>query len=355
MTLAAAFGWLLGCLATLCILVATCTGGWRLLRRHRERRAARALDPLRPSAYQLVIGDPAEVSQALRKLETVDGAAWPPLQDLLVGLFARVSGEGLAPVRRLLADRNVLQDARRDLTACSAVRRGRAAHLLGLVGDSSALPDIERLVSDRDPEIRVVACRALGRLGHARAARTMLTALAGPRSVPAGVVADALLGLGPDVQDALRDALALPDATARGVAADVAGLRGFVSLGPALREILAADGDPDVRARAASALGRLGAPAALPHLARATLPDQPSGVRRAAAEALGALVEPAATEHLRALLDAPAMLADTAARALVRLGPPGLAALQAAARPGEPSAAAGALAVASLRGAAWSR
>jgi HEAT repeat protein len=355
MTLAAAFAWLLGGLTTLCVLVAVCTGGWRLLRRHRERRTARALDPLRPIAYQLVTGDQTEVAEALRRLESVDGAGWPPLQDLLVGLFARVSGEGLAPVRRLLADRDVLQDARRDLTARSAVRRGRAAHLLGLVGDTSALTDIERLVGDRDPEIRVVACRALGRLGDARAARTMLTALTGPRPVPAGVVADALLGLGPEVQDALREALALPDADPRGVAADVAGLRGLVALGPALREILVADGDPDVRARAATALGRLGAPAALPDLVRATLSDQPPGVRRAAAEALGALGEPAATEHLRVLLDSPALLADTAARALVRLGSPGLAALETAVRPDEPSAAAGALAVASLRGPAWSR
>jgi HEAT repeat protein len=86
----------------------------------------------------------------------------------------------------------------------------------------------------------------------------------------------------------------------------------------------------EVRVAAASTLGKLGTRSALEPLTRALTAARPVPLRAAAARALGDLGTPSAVGELVALLDDDAYrVAHEAAHALRRLGPKGLAALQA--------------------------
>src|ERR671929_220401 len=86
----------------------------------------------------------------------------------------------------------------------------------------------------------------------------------------------------------LVDALSLPDATARALAAGKLAELGDRTAVPGLIATLA-DDDPHVREEAARALGRLGDPAALEPLLGALRDDRGDHVREEAAGALGAL------------------------------------------------------------------
>lgn len=348
MTLLAASQWALLTLAGICLLLGALTVARRRWRRRADARAAAILEPLRPSLLDLVGGDEAEAEAALAVLARVSADDWPLVRDALVGFLGKFRGASLWPVVRALAARGALHEARRDLGARSAVRRGRGAHLLGLVRDRLSRPRLEALLADRDVDVRITAARALGRLGDGAAAESLLGALSGARAVAPGVVADAMLMLGAGTEPAVRSALASADTVARSVAADIAGLVGAITLTEPLCGTLALDPVPEVRARAAAALGRLGSPAALDPLVRA-LDDDASGVRLAAATALGALGDPAATPALAAHLAGGDLLAEICAQSLAQLGPSGRAALSERSDPAVPSAAAGALALADLR------
>jgi HEAT repeat protein len=161
-----------------------------------------------------------------------------------------------------------------------------------------------------------------------RVVRALLNAVQADRPVPAGLLVDSLLRLGPGATEHLAAALATGSPHVRAVAAETLGLLGTTEAAAAL---LAALADPaataEVRARAAGALGRIGTPAAIDPLIGCLDPDEPPGLRTAAAKALGELSSPRAVPHLVGLLAGPYPLAATAAAALARLGPPAAAAL----------------------------
>jgi len=81
---------------------------------------------------------------------------------------------------------------------------------------TEARDDLVRLLADRDPEVRLVAARALGELGDAAAAAPLLQSLAGPRPVPLRVVARSLARLGSGTGPTLVEGLAADSALARG-------------------------------------------------------------------------------------------------------------------------------------------
>jgi HEAT repeat protein len=150
--------------------------------------------------------------------------------------------------------------------------------------------------------------------------------------LPAGLAADALLGMGVGISGALGDALADPDPRTRTVAAHLCGVGSFTRALPSLRDRLAHDPDLTVRETCAQALGSIGRADDVEVLARHTEAVHPLPLRRVCAEALGALGEDAAVPTLAALLrDPDPRLAELAATSLVRLGSCGRAALDAAA------------------------
>jgi HEAT repeat protein len=186
-----------------------------------------------------------------------------------------------------------------------------------------------RRLADRDPEVRQVAARALGRSGDPAAAQPLLACLAGG-SVPPRVVSQALLRLGSGAEPALVAALVEEDELIRAVAVEILGLSSAVSASRVVQACLMADESLEVRIRAARSLGRVGLPTALRPLLDATASDQPAPLRAVAARALGELGHPSAVPRLRDLLMDPVhRVAANAGRSLTLLGANGITALRA--------------------------
>ncbi len=144
-----------------------------LLQACRERRDARAeeqrgllLDALaradRP-AVQLVCST-ACTRDDLREAIRVVAARWlPRSQRMLLAETARAS-ELPGVLRALLASED-------------GITRGRAAHLIGLLGVVDAACELEPLLDDRNPDVRLAAARAVGQLETREGARALIRAL----------------------------------------------------------------------------------------------------------------------------------------------------------------------------------
>lgn len=334
-------------LVLLAVAMAVAARGWRL-RSERRRRAEHD----RVRARLLAVLAAGRLGRVRRLPGRRDNDA---LLEVTATLLRKIRGEDRALLVDVLERDGLVEAARARCYRRGAIGRSRAAALLGSAGAVRALPELARLLRDRDPQVRSTAARGLGRLGQPGAAPFLLAALGEPRPLPAGLVAGALLDLGPGTADALVDGLRHGTASARTVAAELLGLHGALAAGPDLRTVLAGDAEPAARAAAARALGRLGSPAAVPALIAALGTDAAGVVRSAAAAALGAVGDPRAVPALdAALTDADLPVARAAARALTRCGELGGAAARERARGGGPAAehAVEALEQGEMRGAA---
>jgi hypothetical protein len=219
--------------------------------------------------------------------------------------------------------------AGRDLAARSPASRARAAEVLGNLGDAATVPRLCKLLHDPDPAVRVVAVRALGRIADPDAATALLDATVGEHRVPPLLVAHALVRVGLAARADVEAALDHPSELVRATALEVLGLIGAVGAAHNVEFALRSDLSLEVRVRAARTLGRLGTRSALTPLLEAVEPGRPAALRAEAAKALGELGAQAAAEPLAALLADPGYhVAHQAARALLRLGEPGRAALE---------------------------
>jgi HEAT repeat protein len=302
----------------------------RAVRRTAERRRSRLAGTARRALLAVAGGDddPAHI-QALARL---DGPTWRAIEPTAVAMLGKVRGEAHEALVALFEQRGAATRALVDLRRPGAVRRARAAELLGNLGRAESVPPLCALLTAASPEVRVVAARSLGRIGEPAAAGPLLAALTGRRAIPAHFVAHAVLRLGTGTLPALAAALVHDDPLVRATAADVLGLAGAVTATPRLVAALAADTAIEVRVRAATALGRLGTRSALAPLLEAVAPDRPPALRAAAARALGELGAATAAATLAGLLRDPAYaVAHAAAEALRRLGNAGRAVLLAAA------------------------
>ncbi len=229
----------------------------------------------------------------------------------------------------LLVRQGTLERTRAATRSLDPVRRARAAHLLGQAGHRVARADLERMLRDRDEDVRRVSAAALGHLGDPRSTTPLLRTLAARRAVPASVVASAVAELGQWAHAALFSAIGDESPLVRAVAIEICGLAGAVPASPVLRAALRHDGQIEVRVRAARALGRLGVPDAVADLVAAGGPKQPAALRMVVARALGDIGSPQAVPGLRRMLGAPEhRVAANAAAALARLGGHGVAALR---------------------------
>lgn len=189
----------------------------------------------------------------------------------------------------------------RDLQGTDEVHRYEAIEALGALGPSarSALPDLEKALSDSDVMVRILAASALNRIEPKNALVTQ-------RAV--GVLAQAFKEESLQVRSEAEAAIA------------EIGRPAIPALIEAIRAL-----DPDVRQSAASALGQIGPPAAeaVPELVR-LLEDPNAAVRSEAAHALGR-IGTAAREAIPALIgrlsDPDGMVRTQAANALGRFGP----------------------------------
>jgi HEAT repeat protein len=246
-------------------------------------------------------------------------------------MLGKVRGEAYAALVSVFERRGAAARATRDVRRRDPVRRARAAEVLGNLSRRDAVPLLVRLLGDGDPDVRIVAARALGTVGDPAAAPHLLASLAARRTVPSHQVAQAVARLGVVAQPAVVDALGHPDESVRAVAAEVLGLIGAAGATSRVEAVLRDDPSLEVRVRAARTLGRLGTRTALDPLRGALSPTQPPALRAEAARALGELGTPVSTGALGALLGDPQyQVAHHAARSLLRLGPPGREALSAA-------------------------
>lgn len=341
MTMAAALVLALLSISVLVGLLALSIVLGRSARTRSVRRRARVSAPARPLLLALMAQDSREEGDLLLdELLRIDERSWRALEPTVAEMLGKLRGDSHRALRQLVERRGTVAVARRRSSRVGAVGRARAAELLGGLEDPKVTDDLVRLLADRDPEVRQVAARALGRCGDALAAAPLLHALEGG-SVPPRVVAQALLRLGPRAQPALVAALEEPDELVRAVAVEILGLSGAVTASRAIEQALANDPSTEVRIRAARSLGRVGLPSSLLTLLAATLETCPVPLRVVAARALGDLGHPGAVSRLRELVGDPVhRVASNAARSLGVLGPGGEAALQQLAAGAEDSPAA---------------
>jgi HEAT repeat protein len=322
-----------GAAAALGLLLMIAAGRWarHALAGYRERADRR----VRPLVLRAAAGD-----AIAPELIAARGARGRAVDRLAFGYLSRVRGDAHALLAELLERRGIAARVMRRSSAPVSQLRAGAAERLGLLATTEAERRLGRLVIDDESlRVRIVATRALGKAGTPSAAEILLASLSRPRRVPGGIVAAALLQLGPDAVPALRAALVSDraDPRERAMAADILGLIDDL---PVWESLVRTASSPDLQLRISSvrALGRLGVPQAagpiIRWLARAEAPE----LRATAARALGRIGDPASAAALGDCLDDPHYwVAHNAAAALAALGPAGQRTLTLAAsgqRPG---------------------
>lgn len=311
------------CLLAIALVVAT-----KVRRTVRQRRRASLLRPFRSQLIVVSAGED-EDRRALSALVAADGAAGRVVDAAAVDMLGKVRGMPADQLVEVLQVHGAVREATRDLTHRSAVRRARAAQLLGLSRARLAAPALVAALRDDSVEVRASAAYALGLMGEADAAGPLLEAVDAPEAgLPAGIAAQALLSMGVGISSALVDGLYSDRAGTRHLAAYVSGVGSFTRAVPALRRLLENDVDLTVREASATALAAIGTALDVGVLGRHTVPGLPLSLRRTCATALGELGDVSAVPLLTELLDDPdPRLAELAARALVELGPAGQSAL----------------------------
>ncbi len=298
----------------------------RLLRILLSGRRTRAEAQMRPMVLAAASGEdvPPELIAAR-------GGLGRAAERIVFAYLARVRGESAAFLAEVLARRGTVARLVRQTHSPRAHRRARAAERLGLIASAEAERRLAELVTgDQNPEVRIVATRALGKTGSAAAARTLLHSLSRPSPVPEGIVASALLELGPEAVPGLRAELA-GGRRQRAMAANVLGLLDELPAWQGLVEN-ASGGSVEVRSSAVRALGRLGLPQAIGPVTACLHPSEDPVLRAAAARALGRIGDPRSARPLAACLDDPHYwVAHNAAMALADIGGAGLTELTLAA------------------------
>jgi HEAT repeat protein len=298
----------------------------RVMRHLRQRKqAALAAGPRR----QLLafVADNGESGGA--ELVAIPDDAWRAAEAGALSLLGKLRGEAHLALVSVFLRRGTARAALRDLRSRSRVRRARAAQVLGDLELQQAVPELCRLLTDRYAEVRIVAVRALGRIGDPAAAWRLIASLDQAEPVPSLLATHTLVQLGPDAEVTLIAALDHPQARVRAVCLDALGLLGAAGSVHRVARLLHEERVLDVRVAAAVNLGRLGTRSALEPLIDAAGPARPAALRAAAARALGDLGAPAAVPALVTLLgDDEFRVAHEAAHALRRLGRAGLAALR---------------------------
>lgn len=310
-------------LAGVLVIMGCAISARRLWRASSTRVEERRQGRLRPLVMACISVDEPD----LRPLERVLPADVPTLEALIWHLLTKVRGAVRMALVEWLIECGAVERARARTHSRDPVRRAIAAERLGDAGVLETSADTTRLLDDRYADVRIVAARALGKLGNGAAVPDLLATLESPRPVPAGIVSMALVHLGPVAVDGLAHSLGSRSAVVRGVCADLLGLHGALQAAKWLSLLVEHDPDPDVRARSAVALGRIGFPQSAEVLRRAcaALPSNPIAVRCASLRALGRVGGGPAVAALQvAIDDVDDDIGQAAAEGLAAIGAPGV-------------------------------
>ncbi len=276
-------------------------------RRHQRRRArfAAALEHPDAATLRAVAAEASHTESAACDLGLEVDRAWEglalPDADLL-RYHARAAGVSTTLLRAT--------------HSWIAARRMRAARALGDLRLAEGVRELDRLLHDRDPRVRLAAARALGRIATPDAARILIAALEDGLLPEQRLVE--VLGA-PWAAGALLLAFRAPRTVAMRVPlADALGRAGA----PQAVEVFAAAmpaAATELRIRIVRALARIGSPAAVAAV-RAAMADSNWRVRAQAAWSLARMGDPAATSLLeRGLVDASPWVRANCTAALRRL------------------------------------
>ncbi|MFI5933667.1 HEAT repeat domain-containing protein [Actinoplanes sp. NPDC051494] len=314
-------------LAAVVTLTAAGIVATRVFRGVRHRKRARlAAGPRR--ALLAFVADNGE--EGSHDLVAIPDDAWRAAEPHALALLGKLRGEAHLGLVSVFLRRGTARAALGRLHSRIRVRRARAAQVLGDLELRQAVPELCRLLTDRHAEVRVVAVRALGRIGDPAAAWRIIASLDRADPIPSLLASHTLVQLGAGAEVTLSAALDHPHARVRAVCLDALGLLGATASVDRIARVLKEDAHLDVRISAAVALGKLGTRSALEPLTLALHSSRPNALRAAAAKAIGELGAPSAVPTLAVLLDDAAFhVAHEAAHALRRLGRPGTAALEA--------------------------
>jgi HEAT repeat protein len=314
------------------IMLALLTTFMNTRRKWSDRRSAKLVAAVRPQFLAALDGGPSpQVGSRRRDRRTFIALA--------TTLLPTIRGSERVRLAELLEESGLVDTALLDLHSRSAVRRARAAELLGRAAVTSSVPELISLLSDRDGDVRRTAARALGLIGDARAVPALLQSI-DKRSVPLNTTTMALVRMGRDARGPLLHWMQYGSDQVRAVCAELLGLLVAIPAAPALATAACSDPALEVRIRACRALGSIGAPGSLDALTNAVRQDQPAALRAVATRAIGRLGGPRSISLLRDALHAPEhIVASNAARALATLGDDGERVLTKAAHDGaEPTA-----------------
>jgi HEAT repeat protein len=280
-----------------------------------ENTRQRFLDRLRKNILMLS-GGPEDRILAYREI----GAALSGrLSQLASDEVSQLELTTRLDVIRSLEEQGVIARFLRDVKSPLKWTRAHALRILGELKVPASVPALLEALEDRDPDVRIVAARSLGRM-RLQAAEEALVAQLGKheQAVSARIAAICIeMGsrTGPLLIRTLRDGKPKARFWAARILGEVQESRACRSLGDALL-----DPDPDVRSASAWALGSIADRSSAP-IVETALRDPVWYVRAHAAEALGKIGDTSMTSALADLLaDRSWWVRRNALDALVRLG-----------------------------------
>ena len=296
-----------------------------------ERRRRRRLESLRSVILTALMGEPDEAARARSDLRSRSEADWGDVEEQALAMIPKIKGDSHDELISLLLSRGATGRAGSLARSRSQVRRARGAYRLGTLAQRDSLSPLFALLRDRAFLVRRMAVRALGQVGDPLAVEPLLDAVTADNRLTRDVLA-AIGRIGPvagaPLRRELRNDLDTADPGRRAALTAMGlGLLADLSAVPLLVEALADRTRPGLAQAAAEALGSVGAPESVASLLDAVTADDPA-VRAAAARALGQVGDVrAATGLAEALTHRHHESSRAVAGALLRLGAPGLAAL----------------------------
>jgi len=304
----------------------------------RDRREAHSIR--RRASYEAVLrdGDAAAMTALCAAIRGVADQV-----DLAVAIDAvepTIPRSRLVEIGRSMEDSGLLSRLSAALGSRRPTTRARAALLLSRPGIPAVVEQLVPLLTDPDPDVRLVACSGLARAATPHAAEMLILALAAHLLPPERIIerlgapwaVETILARLREGTSSISAAVAdFPpcghEAELDASLARALGLAGDPRSAPALAEMLGGD-SVEIRISAARALGRVGGTDCVPALIEA-LGDEEWPVRAQAAKSLGALGAEDALAPLEGCLsDRAWWVRANAARALRGLGEPGLDALR---------------------------
>lgn len=255
------------------------------------------------------------------------GAAYREIAEGLMGRWSQLAAEEVSQLElslrldviRSLEEQGVIAQYLRETRSPLKWSRAHALRILGELKVPASVPALLAALEDKDPDVRNVAARSLGKM-KLQAAEEALVGLLGKheQSVSARIAAICIeMGsrTAPLLIRALRDGTPKARFWAARILGEIRESRAARSLGDALL-----DPDPDVRSAAAWALGTVADPSTAAMLETA-LRDPVWYVRAHAAEALGKIGDTSMAAPLgRMLEDRSWWVRKNALDALVRFG-----------------------------------